>query len=48
VAGTPAFFINRIRYRGAYDLASLSVAIDRALAAFNGRESLVRSGDSPA
>ena len=30
VAGTPTFFINERRYRGAYDLASLEAAVDRA------------------
>lgn len=30
VAGTPTFFINERRYRGAYDLASLGAAIERA------------------
>ena len=30
VAGTPTFFINERRYRGAYDLESLEAAIERA------------------
>ncbi len=40
VAGTPAFFINRIRYRGAYDLESLSAAVRRALDMARGRAAL--------
>lgn len=30
VAGTPSFFINEVRYRGAYDLESLGAAVSQA------------------
>ncbi|CAN5472094.1 hypothetical protein BH23CHL10_BH23CHL10_12330 [soil metagenome] len=30
VAGTPSFFINEVRYRGAYDLESLAAAVSQA------------------
>jgi protein-disulfide isomerase len=46
VAGTPAFFINRVRYRGAYDFDSLSAAISRALTMANGRAALDNRSDS--
>jgi protein-disulfide isomerase len=45
VAGTPAFFINRVRYRGPYDYGSLSAAVQRALSLARGRESLASTGD---
>ena len=37
VAGTPTFFINDVRYRGAYDLDSLARAVERAAAAVANR-----------
>jgi protein-disulfide isomerase len=39
VAGTPTFFVNGQRLYGAYDIAALGAAIDRAV-----REAAVRSG----
>lgn len=30
VAGTPSFFINEVRYRGAYELESLAAAVSQA------------------
>ena len=40
VAGTPSFFINEVRYRGAYDAETLTAALERAARAAAGRAEL--------
>jgi protein-disulfide isomerase len=47
VAGTPTFFINEVRYRGPYDLESLSAAVQRAAAAAANRSLAFEGGDEP-
>jgi Na+/H+ antiporter NhaA len=43
VAGTPTFFINEVRYRGAYDAASLGAFLDRAGQMLDSRARLAES-----
>lgn len=40
VAGTPSFFVNEVRYRGAYDLATLETLIRRVAKLVEGRARL--------
>ena len=43
VAGTPAFFINEVRYRGPHDVASFESALTRAAQMADGRAALAAS-----
>lgn len=42
VAGTPSFFINEVRYRGAYDLDSMETLVRRVLRLVEARAGLAR------
>ena len=46
VAGTPAFFINDVRYRGPYGEGSLAAALTRALTMVNSRARLATEDES--
>ncbi len=41
VAGTPSFFINEVRYRGAYDVETMETLVRRVLRLIEGRARLV-------
>jgi predicted DsbA family dithiol-disulfide isomerase len=45
VAGTPSFFINEVRYRGPYDVESLTDVLRRAGSAAAGRARLAAEGE---
>lgn len=45
VAGTPSFFINEVRYRGAYDIDSLAAVLERAGSMVEGRARVAAEAD---
>lgn len=48
VAGTPSFFINEVRYRGAYDLDSMDTLVRRVLRVVENRARVAAASEVPA